>query len=840
MDTLLWLIVIGYIVFRLVSMNKLSRRLDALTRSVDKINAHLGLGVPVPVAVPAAEAVAADVLSVPLAAPAEPKNKPAFKSLWDAEKFFGGKLFIWAGGIALALAALFLVQYSIENKLLSPAMQVGLGALFGMVLIAIGVTLNRRYSLIRETLGGAGILALYAACFAGGTVYRLWDPALTLLFMGGVTAACIGLATQVGARIAYISLIGGYVAPLVIGAGAANTLGLFGYLLLLSLALGEIGLRRGWAPLAVWGASGGAFWLLAAVMVRLDEPNLWVYCLFVLISTFWQIAVVARLRSGESRAHYRYINIILITSMLSMVLLCVRAHYDLIVMLTAFLLLAGSVLFQRLRHVGRLSLLITSLGTVFILLFWPSDMTLMPYMYFCVGIMVLYALVSWSALPAWPWSLASSAIALVGYLIAYAKWSSYGLEILPAEWAVKVYSPTFWTLLAFGMAAVFTGAAALTLRRFGGNWWQAEEAISFFSAAAITFIAVAFAIRLSGEGLVIAWVSEIAALVVLARRISLPALRYCAMALAVVLLLYLLAGLTIGSADEETNLLRILFRYGAPALVFVAAAYVLKDMRPQYHAAFFEVAGPLTILLWFYMSVIALFEGGNASNPANPNWATGLLISAALAVGYLCIRIGRLDARKMLVMAGKIIVSLTLIGLVLSYVLFTNPLWTDIAIGRPAFINALLFIYAIPAFMCALLARPMTGTQESNARFYYYGLGLLLLFMYLVTTVRQLFHGTYIELGATENAERYVQSIAIILAAFAMLLIGLFKDSKSLRIGSLVYMALGTLKVFLWDMNDLQGLWRVVAFIGLGGSLVGIGYIYQRFGLLLDRPKAAR
>jgi uncharacterized membrane protein len=37
------------------------------------------------------------------------------------------------------------------------------------------------------------------------------------------------------------------------------------------------------------------------------------------------------------------------------------------------------------------------------------------------------------------------------------------------------------------------------------------------------------------------------------------------------------------------------------------------------------------------------------------------------------------------------------------------------------------------------------------------------------------------------------------------------------------------LKVFLFDMGALTGLYRAGSFLGLGVSLIGIGYLYQRF-----------
>jgi uncharacterized membrane protein len=38
-------------------------------------------------------------------------------------------------------------------------------------------------------------------------------------------------------------------------------------------------------------------------------------------------------------------------------------------------------------------------------------------------------------------------------------------------------------------------------------------------------------------------------------------------------------------------------------------------------------------------------------------------------------------------------------------------------------------------------------------------------------------------------------------------------------------------KTFLFDMADLEGLLRVASFMGLGLSLLGLAYLYQRFNL---------
>jgi uncharacterized membrane protein len=52
---------------------------------------------------------------------------------------------------------------------------------------------------------------------------------------------------------------------------------------------------------------------------------------------------------------------------------------------------------------------------------------------------------------------------------------------------------------------------------------------------------------------------------------------------------------------------------------------------------------------------------------------------------------------------------------------------------------------------------------------------------------------------------------------------------SALRYASLGVLVIAVLKVFLFDMAGLTGLYRVGSFLGLGLALIGIGFVYQRF-----------
>jgi uncharacterized membrane protein len=75
---------------------------------------------------------------------------------------------VWAGGITLAVAGVFLVRFSIESGLLTPVVRVALAFTFGLLLLT-GAKWSYRSEdkvsdeRVRQSLAGAGLAALYAA-----------------------------------------------------------------------------------------------------------------------------------------------------------------------------------------------------------------------------------------------------------------------------------------------------------------------------------------------------------------------------------------------------------------------------------------------------------------------------------------------------------------------------------------------------------------------------------------------------------------------------------------------------------------------------------------------------
>ena len=153
-------------------------------------------------------------------APEAPTPSPAERLSGWFERYVGGRLLIWIGGIALAVAGVLIVRFSIG--LLTPSVRLGLAASLGVVLVAGGEIAHRRRGAeidprIAQALVGAGILILYAAPYGALVLYQLISNMTATFAMIAVTAAALLLALRHGAPTAVMGLAGGFAIPYLVG-----------------------------------------------------------------------------------------------------------------------------------------------------------------------------------------------------------------------------------------------------------------------------------------------------------------------------------------------------------------------------------------------------------------------------------------------------------------------------------------------------------------------------------------------------------------------------------------------------------------------------------------------
>ena len=122
----------------------------------------------------------------------------------------------------------------------------------------------------------------------------------------------------------------------------------------------------------------------------------------------------------------------------------------------------------------------------------------------------------------------------------------------------------------------------------------------------------------------------------------------------------------------------------------------------------------------------------------------------------------------------------------------------------------------------------------------YFAIGLA--FMLLSMFVRHGFSGDGLVLITSNlaSAERYAYSLAWVLFGGVLLIAGVFTRIDTLRYGSLAVLLLAVGKVFLIDTANLDNLYRVFSFFGLGVTLIGLGYLYQSLAFKRDNPSESK
>jgi Predicted membrane protein (DUF2339) len=185
--------------------------------------------------------------------PAPPAEPPDWRSAIDWESLVGVKLFSAIAGIALVLAAVFFLRYSIDHGWLQPPVRVIIGIVVAVgLLVLCELKAARRYPVTANALDAAAIAILFSTFFAA---HALWNliPALAAF---GLLAVVTALAVLLSIRreslfIAVLGLLGGFATPALLSTGENRPIPLFAYLMLLNIGLAWVAYRNTW-PVLTW------------------------------------------------------------------------------------------------------------------------------------------------------------------------------------------------------------------------------------------------------------------------------------------------------------------------------------------------------------------------------------------------------------------------------------------------------------------------------------------------------------------------------------------------------------------------------------------------------------
>ncbi|MCH2107400.1 MAG: DUF2339 domain-containing protein, partial [Planctomycetes bacterium] len=110
---------------------------------------------------------------------------------------------------------------------------------------------------VADVLAGSGAVIHYTSAWAGFKLYHLFTIQVGFGWMALVTAICCWLAVRHSAqKIAIFGLVGGFATPLLLATDTPSAIGLFGYILILDMALLAIGRKQDWPWLGLLGLFG--------------------------------------------------------------------------------------------------------------------------------------------------------------------------------------------------------------------------------------------------------------------------------------------------------------------------------------------------------------------------------------------------------------------------------------------------------------------------------------------------------------------------------------------------------------------------------------------------------
>ncbi len=92
--------------------------------------------------------------------------------------------------------------------------------------------------------------------------------------------------------------------------------------------------------------------------------------------------------------------------------------------------------------------------------------------------------------------------------------------------------------------------------------------------------------------------------------------------------------------------------------------------------------------------------------------------------------------------------------------------------------------------------------------------------------VRQAFQGPILTGLEMPIAEYYTYSLAGLVLSIGLLVAGMRLPDKALRLAGLGLLTVTIVKVFVFDAGELEGIWRILSFMGLGVALIGIARLY--------------
>lgn len=770
----------------------------------------------------------------PAEAPPPPPPEEPRRSLEDLLTARWG---VWAGAVALLMAGVFLIRYAVEQSLLGPGVRCILGFVSGAALIGAAEWLRRKPDMneqVPPALVAGGVAVLFGAAYGAGVLYGLVPPLIGFVLLALVSFAAMVLSLRFGQLVAAIGVVGAYATPALVDSDDPSLPGLFIYLLFVIAAALAVVRYTAWVWLGWATTIAAAFWVLLGLAAG-NPVDLWAPALFVPAAAALNLGLLPHQALDHPIGRRLAWVPCAALGLTGLLVALVSQGWD---TRAGVLLMAPLMVWHAWRE-PRLRLMPYLAALLFLLLLagwdvrvtdWP-DITESPDRWVpqsVTGILATAAVVSgffaaaglflWprAAFPL-PWASLTATVPVLTLAITYTRVTLFQTRF---DWALAAF------LLAGGLVAT-TAQAMRTSRAVAGTQ----------AAGAAAAIALGCAMVLSDHWLTVAIALLLPALALIEAKTDLTPLRLVARAVATVVLVRLLLNWHVpfyafGTTPVVNGLLAA---YGVPAAAFALAAYLFRRRADDATVAVLQAGSAAFATVLVAAEIRHGFGQGDLGRTNFGFGEAALHVSALGVMALVTRRIAHRVGGTVLDWSWRIQGGVGVVGAIL-LLIHGNPLFSRDSVGEWPIANWLLFAYLLPAALAVHASRSMTGAQRPLAR----GLSayaLVALFVWVTLEIRHWFQGPVIGLHRdVGSAELWAWSGAWLVLGAILLVLGLRRDERPLRLAGIGVVMLTTVKVFIVDMSALEGLWRVLSFLGLGLALIGMGAVYQRLARSESKP----
>lgn len=790
----------------------------------------------------------------------------------------------WVLAIAatsLALAGVFMVQYGIENGLLTPFWRVMGALVFGMGLIAGGEYIRRHAGNDRKdgdavgatkflpsTLSGAGVIVLYVAVFAARALYGLIEPPMMLFGLTMVSTVALVLGWFYGPVLAAVGILGATLAPFITGSNSDNAWLVHYYLAMVAMVALGIDTVKRWAWVSALGlvatlgasallfAVGGAelHFLLGGLMTafaafvipergvipRQSGPSVldaiksrgkhlpgfparltFGATLAVAIATLW-VQLGANTPDTVWLALFALALLLLATTVWTREATALYDHA--LIPGLAFLaaLALESLTYGPLLRDFQIAALPVTDGPATPI---PPTIWVLVAMGAAGGLLMFLRMGWTKGFPATFWAFCAAVFAPATVLILEFMWS-------PA--AVLGQYP--WALAAISMAGLMTFLAT----RASGTDDAAPLRIGLFAVGALTLITLAIFLVMTKSALTVALAVMVLGIAWLDRRHALPPLSlFIQLAVAIITFrLVIWPGFGWALAWNHTESIyrvayyEVAFAFLATLALLIAAWRLGQGTRPKtalvLESACWTISGVFL--------VVTLLRVAPRSD-ADSHWVLGLMSTVWVALALNQIYRIRGGSRFMAVVRWGIAAVYALTASISLGLLATsaNPLiGYDAQVSGPPVFDSLALAFLPLAAVFAVGAWKIT----QFGRVVRLGLVLassLFAVLYIGMEIRRLWRGRDLTVPGFSGPELYTYTLAMLIASVGLLMFAFGRRSDILRKVAMAGVALTIAKVFLVDMSGLSGLIRVMSFMGLGLSLVALTWLNRKMTAQWDK-----